>query len=79
MDKELHLWHSRMGHVHVKALKRLAQNEDVFGLEKCNFEKGFSCDSCDKSKSTRASFGKDQSTTATEPLEHLHMNLGGPN
>uniref|UniRef100_T1JHJ9 Integrase catalytic domain-containing protein n=1 Tax=Strigamia maritima TaxID=126957 RepID=T1JHJ9_STRMM len=64
----------QMAHFHVKSLKRLAQDKDVFGLENCTFANKMSCDACNKAKSIRASFKASDGLITTQPLDLLHLD-----
>uniref|UniRef100_T1IQX3 Retrovirus-related Pol polyprotein from transposon TNT 1-94-like beta-barrel domain-containing protein n=1 Tax=Strigamia maritima TaxID=126957 RepID=T1IQX3_STRMM len=40
------LWHSRMGHLNVKSLRKLGRDPNVFGLEDCDFADKYECTTC---------------------------------
>ena len=74
----LQLWHQRFGHLGVKNLKTLQDEELVEGL-KFNDSKDMQfCEACVEGKQTRNSFLKGQATHATELLEIVHSDVCGP-
>ena len=74
----LQLWHQRFGHLGVKNLKTLQDEELVEGL-KFNDSKDMQfCEACVEGKQTRNSFPKGQATHATELLEIVHSDVCGP-
>eukprot|EP00795_Rhopilema_esculentum_P008820 gene8820-biopygen1729 len=77
-DDSLQLWHQRFGHLGVKNLKTLQDEELVEGL-KFNDSKDMQfCEACVEGKQTRNSFPKGQATHATELLEIVHSDVCGP-
>ena len=71
------LWHSRLGHVGIYAMKTMMNKEMVTGMPSFGVEKE-TCASCLMGKQTRASFPKSTAYRATHILELLHGDLCGP-
>ena len=71
------LWHSRLGHVGIDAMKTMMNKEMVTGMPSLSIEKE-TCVSCLMGKQTRASFPKSTTYRATHILELLHGDLCEP-
>lgn len=69
-EKELTLWHKRLGHAHEDAVREATNN----------FNKSDSlpyCDSCKEGKMSKQTFNS-KKEKSTEPIEVLHTDLCGP-
>uniref|UniRef100_T1JKW5 GAG-pre-integrase domain-containing protein n=1 Tax=Strigamia maritima TaxID=126957 RepID=T1JKW5_STRMM len=62
-------WHKRYAHMYVRGLKQLAQNDDVKGIEFSSPVKDITCDVCNISKSTRASYKSTGKSVMDFPLD----------
>jgi hypothetical protein len=67
------MWHRRYGHQNAETIKKMASRSLVHGLENIKGEIT-TCDTCIKSKMTRAGFKKSEIRTKN-PLDLLHMDL----
>ena len=78
-DKQVELWHRRLGHISLQRLKAL-NNELVQGMPKLNLtaETTFDCDICNQSKSHRLPFPKEGATEADRLLEVIESDVFGP-
>ncbi|CAJ2637049.1 unnamed protein product [Trifolium pratense] len=71
------LWHKRLGHSHHNALMYLKKNnlaKNSIELE----EELLACDVCQYGKQTRLPFPKELAWRATERLQLIHTDVGGP-
>lgn len=75
-DNETRLWHMRFGHLNVKSLRVLTNNEMVIGLPKIG-EHAF-CEGCVYGKQRRLPFPSGQSWRASNFLDLVHADLCGP-
>lgn len=71
------LWHARLGHVGVDAMKEMIHKELITGIPKIDVIKE-TCSSCLLGKQTRASFPQATMYRATHTLELIHGDLCGP-
>ncbi|KAL2345957.1 hypothetical protein Fmac_007242 [Flemingia macrophylla] len=71
------VWHKRMGHFHHGALLYLRKNDLVRGLPELE-EKSPVCAACQYGKQTRLPFPKGKSWRATNKLQLVHTDVGGP-
>ena len=72
------LWHKRLSHLDFKTMNSLVKKELVRGLPDMEFCKEGLCEAYEKGKSKKASHRSKDSTSITEPLQLLHMDLFGP-
>ena len=72
------LLHKRLSHLNFKTMNSLVKRELVRGLPDMEFCKEGLCEACEKGKSKKASHRSKDSTSITEPLQLLHMDLFGP-
>ena len=77
-ENEVKLWHQKLGHLHLKGMKRIISIEVVRGIPKLKIEKGKVCGDCQIGKKTKMSHQKIQHLTTSKVLELLHMDLIGP-
>jgi hypothetical protein len=76
--EETKLWHQKLGHLHMKGIKRIISEEAVRGLPKLHVEEGQVCGECQIGKQTRMSHPMSQHLATTKVLELLHMDFMGP-
>lgn len=62
------VWHQRLGHVHLQAMKNIPYLPDVKSIES-------DCDTCTLGKMTKNSFPKKSERKSTKPLELVHSDL----
>ena len=74
---EIWLWHKRLSHLNFKYMNSLVKRELVRGLPQMEFTREGLCEACQKGKSKASHKGTDTSSI-TEPLRLLHMDLFGP-
>ncbi|MCH79564.1 gag-protease polyprotein [Trifolium medium] len=77
-EDEVKLWHQKLGHLHLKGMKKAISNEAIRGLPKLKIEEGSICGECQIGKQTKMSHPKLQHLTTSRILELLHMDLMGP-
>src|ERR1043165_3084374 len=65
-EKEVKLWHQKLGHLHLRGMKRL------------HIDDGRVCGECQVGKQTRVSHSMSRHLTTSKVLELLHMDLMGP-
>ena len=75
MQKPLQLWHQRFGHLGVKNLKLLHDENLADGFNLNDSKNMAFCEACIKGKRIRSSFPKGQATRATELLEIVHSDV----
>lgn len=74
----LKIWHERLGHVNVRALKELTSSDAIDGVKlKENTTDEFFCDSCQLGKSHKLPFKKEVKRE-TLPGEFIHTDVCGP-
>lgn len=69
---ETKLWHQKLGHLHLKGMKRVMSRKAVRGIPKLKIY-----GECQISKKTKMSHKKLQHLTTSKILELLHMDLMG--
>ena len=72
------LWHKKMSHLNFKTMNSLVKRELVRGLPQMEFTQEGLCEACQKGKSKKASHKGTDTSSITEPLQLLHMDLFGP-
>ena len=72
-----YLWHCRLGHIHIQALRECQKQNSVRGLPTVSFETIKVCEGCLYGKMSHKSFSA-SSTNTTEPLQLVHSDLCGP-
>ncbi|KAM1223589.1 hypothetical protein ACFX2G_043549 [Malus domestica] len=71
------IWHKRLGHLNLRSLKQLRENEMVHGLPHLENIDGV-CEGCQFGKQHRDWFPKEKAWRASSPLELIHTDLCGP-
>src|ERR1043165_4087469 len=77
-EKESIMWHRRMGHIHLRKMNHLVQNELVTGVNVKHFHLNDKCVSCKKGKQHKQAHRPKKVNSVELPLERLHMDLFGP-
>ena len=72
------LWHKKLSHLNFKTMNSLVKRELVRGLPQMEFTQEGLCEACQKGKSKKASHRSTDTSSITEPLQLLHMDLFGP-
>ena len=62
-EDEVKLWHQKLGHLHLKRMKRIISMEAVRGIPKLKIEEGRVCGKCQIGKQTKMSHQKIQHLT----------------
>jgi histone deacetylase 1/2 len=74
LDSDLHTWHVRLGHAHIKAVQSVLQSCNIPWSNKTAFSP---CTICCIGKSHRL-YAPISSTIYTKPFEVIHCDLWGP-
>lgn len=77
IDEDAWLWHSRLGHVNLKAMVLMGSTKMVRGLPKLTHPKK-TCTWCLMVKQTRKCFPSESSYNAKKVLELIHGDIYGP-
>ncbi|XP_058771038.1 uncharacterized protein LOC131644531 [Vicia villosa] len=77
-EEEAKLWHQKLGHLHLRGMKKIISTEAVRGIPKLQIDEGRICGECQVGKQTRMSHPKVRHLTTSRVLELLHMDLMGP-
>ena len=77
-EKEVKLWHQKLGHLHLRGMKKIISMEAVRGIPRLQIDEGRVCGECQVGKQTRMSHPKTRHLTTSKVLELLHMDLMGP-
>ncbi|KAK2453398.1 gag-protease polyprotein [Trifolium repens] len=77
-EEEVWLWHQKLGHLHLRGMKKAISTGAIRDLPKLNIEEGRICGECQIGKQTRMSHQKLEHQVTTRPLELLHIDLMGP-
>ncbi|XP_062114374.1 uncharacterized protein LOC133825452 [Humulus lupulus] len=72
------LWHEKLGHIHLKNLKKLSNAGIVQGLPKLGKESVGKCEPCQLGKQLKISHKSIPDVSTPNVLELLHMDLMGP-
>lgn len=76
-SSSLLLWHRRLGHVNVGALRELANRQAIDGLTPSDVKGSLRCDSCLAGKVSRLPYPRSE-TSYTEPLQLVVSDVVGP-
>jgi hypothetical protein len=73
-------WHHRLAHLNFDANKIAARDGVVDGLHltKSELNQEYNCEICEVSKAKRMTYKHTHPNRATVPLEHIHIDKGGP-
>jgi len=77
-EEEIKLWHQRLGHLHLKGMKKALSSEAIRGLPDLKIVEGSICGECQIGKQTRMSHPRLEHQATSKVLELLHMDLMGP-
>jgi len=77
-EEEIKLWHQRLGHLHLKGMKKALSLESIRGLPDLKIIEGSICGECQTGKQTRMSHPRLEHQATSKVLELLHMDLMGP-
>ena len=72
-----YLWHCRLGHIHIQALRECQKQKSVRGMPTISFKTIKVCEGCLYGKMSHKSLSP-SSTNTTEPLQLVHSDLCGP-
>jgi hypothetical protein len=74
------IWHCRLGHMGMRGLKQLVDNNVVKDLDKMKvtIDKDHICEACIMGKAHRKSFNQGSFNEAKEIMDRLHVDLVGP-
>ena len=72
------IWHNRLSRLNFKIMNSVVKKELVRGFPDMELYKEGLCKACEKGKSKKASHRNKDTTSITEPLQFLHMDLFGP-
>jgi Integrase core domain. len=75
--QNLKLWHERLGHINLKALKEIAKNKIIEDLNIDDFD-DFFCDTCHLGKQSRKPHYTSSSVRVSKPGEIIHSDVCGP-
>lgn len=70
-------WHRRLGHLNFASMKKMKQEEIVYGLPVIADSRDV-CEGCVKGKHHREKFDQGEAWRAKHPLELVHTDLCGP-
>jgi len=77
-EEEIKLWHQRLGHLHLKGMKKALTSEAIRGLPDLKIIEDSICGECKIGKQTRMSHSRLEHQVTSKVLELLHMNLVRP-
>jgi len=73
-EEEIKLWHQRLGHLHLKGMKKALSSEAIRGLSDLKIVESSICGECQTSKQTRMSHPRLEHQATSKVLELLHMD-----
>lgn len=74
-EYEAKLWHQKLGHSHMKGMKKVLSKEAVRGIPKLKIDEGRICGECKIRKQKKMSHKNLQYLTTSKVLELIHMDL----
>jgi len=77
-EEEIKLWRQRVGHLHLKGMKKALSSEAIRGLPNLNIVEESICGECQIGKQTRMSHPRLEHQATSKFLELLHTDLMGP-
>lgn len=75
---EIKLWNQRLGHLHLKGVKKVIYVRAIRGLPNMKIQKGKICGECEMGKKTNMSCKNHKHLATSKVLELLYMELTGP-
>ncbi|CAJ2633141.1 unnamed protein product [Trifolium pratense] len=77
-EDKVKLWHKKMGHLHLRGLKKVIAEETIKGNPKLKIEEGTICGECQIGKQTMVAHPRLQHSVTSRALELLHIDLMAP-
>ena len=77
-EKEVDMWHKRLGHVNERTLKEMVKNGTVHGLKIPDFKSLSFCEGCVEGKMSRKPFKSSGQIKSTRKLQLIHTDVCGP-
>jgi len=77
-EEEVKLWHQKLGHLHLKGMKKVISSKAIRGLPDLKIVENNICGECQIGKQTRMSHPRLEYQVTSKVLELLHMDLMGP-
>ncbi|XP_010513200.1 PREDICTED: uncharacterized protein LOC104789161 [Camelina sativa] len=77
-ELDTELWHQKLGHLNIRTMMKLANQEVVRGIPKLKGDPHFTCGPCNKGKQVKASHGPVADIRTSHALQLVHMDLMGP-
>ena len=77
-EEEVKLWHQKLGHLHLKGMKKAMSSEAIRGLPDLKIVDNSICGECQFGKQTRMSHPRLEHQVTSKVLELLHMDLMWP-
>jgi len=74
-EEEVKLWHQKLGHLHLKGMKKAMSSEAIRGLPDLKIVDNSICGECQIGKQTRMSHPRLEHQVTSKVLELLHMDL----
>ncbi|XP_010468452.1 PREDICTED: uncharacterized protein LOC104748523 [Camelina sativa] len=72
------LWHQKLGHLNIRTMMKLANQEVMRGIPKLKGDPQFICGPCNKGKQVKTSHGPVTDVRTSHALQLVHMDLMGP-
>lgn len=77
-ENEAKIWHQKLGHLHLKGMKKVLSKESIRDIPKLKIDEGRVCGESQIGKQTKMSNKKLKHLTTSIVLELLHMDLMRP-
>ncbi|KAL1193575.1 Retrovirus-related Pol polyprotein from transposon RE1 [Cardamine amara subsp. amara] len=77
-ETQTEIWHRKLGHLNIRTMIRLSNQEVVRGLPKLKQEQNLVCGPCTKGKQVKVQHQAVPDVKSTRALELVHMDLMGP-
>jgi hypothetical protein len=77
-EEEVKLWHQKLGHLHLKGMKKAISSKAIRGLPDLKIVENNICGECQIGKQTRMSHPRLEHQVTFKVLELRHINLMGP-
>jgi len=77
-EEEIKLWHQKLGHLHLKGMKKAISSEAIRGLPNLKIVEGSIRGECQIGKQTRMSHPRLEHQVTSKVLELMRMDLMGP-
>jgi hypothetical protein len=76
-EEEVKLWHQKLGHLHLKGMKKVISSEAIRGLPNLKIVEDNICGECQFGKQTRMYHPRLEHQVTSKVFELLHMDLMG--